>query len=103
MKSVDVKRINKNRRKRALKHFKRILNRYFVKGCCKCGNTDVRVLEFDHIKGKKAKTRRTEGVMKLVRDGYAWKKYRKRLISVKCYVGTATRLERINNLTIGRI
>ena len=79
MKSVDVKRINKNRRKRALKHFKRILNRYFVKGCCKCGNTDVRVLEFDHIKGKKAKTRRTEGVMKLVRDGYAWKKIQKEI------------------------
>jgi hypothetical protein len=31
------------------------------------------------------------------------RKYKKRLISVKYYVGTATKLERINNSTTGRI
>jgi len=31
------------------------------------------------------------------------KEYRKKLISVKYYVGTATRYVPINNLTIGRI
>jgi hypothetical protein len=79
MKSDKTKRIAQNKRKRALKHFKRILNRYFIKGCCVCGNTDVRVLEFDHIKGSKTKTDKTEGVMRLVRDGYAWKKIQKEI------------------------
>ena len=79
MKSDKTKRIAQNKRKRALKHFKRILNRYFIKGCRVCGNTDVRVLEFDHIKGSKTKTDKTEGVMRLVRDGYAWKKIQKEI------------------------
>ena len=79
MKSDKTKRIAQNKRKRALKHFKRILNRYFIKGCRVCGNMDVRVLEFDHIKGSKTKTDKTEGVMKLVRDGYSWKKIQKEI------------------------
>ena len=79
MKSDKTKRIAQNKRKRALKHFKRILNRYFIKGCRICGNTDFRVLEFDHIKGSKTKTDKTEGVMRLVRDGYAWKKIQKEI------------------------
>jgi hypothetical protein len=31
------------------------------------------------------------------------KEYKKKLISVRCYVGTATRYAPINNLIIGRI
>lgn len=37
----------------------------FSSGCVDCGTTDIRVLEFDHVRGVKFK-----GVASLVRDGY---------------------------------
>ena len=62
------------KRKRALQHYRRIINEYFVGGCVRCGNKDSRVLEFDHVNGTKRAVRGTEGVMCYVRDGYAWKR-----------------------------
>src|SRR5579863_6987724 len=35
--------------------------------CVDCGQADIRVLEFDHIQGKKL-----SGVAKMIGQGYAW-------------------------------
>lgn len=36
-------------------------------GCVDCGNTDLRVLEFDHVRGEKI-----DGVLRVVARGYGW-------------------------------
>ena len=43
-----------------------ILALFLAKGCADCGNTDVRVLEFDHLSDKVA------NVADLLRGGYCW-------------------------------
>lgn len=35
--------------------------------CVDCGNTDTRVLEFDHVRGKKA-----ENISRMVLEGFSW-------------------------------
>ena len=65
-----------------------ILKDYFSKGCVDCGERDVRVLEFDHVRGvkKRFKSRRNEGVSYLVRCGYLWKTIKKEIdkCEVRC-------------------
>ena len=73
-----------NKKRRAMFHYKRIINRYFAYGCTNCGNKNFKVLEFDHVRGKKKSARGTEGVMSFVREGYSWKKIKKEID--KCVV-----------------
>jgi hypothetical protein len=47
--------------------------------CVDCGNTDIRVLEFDHVSGQKVK-----GVARLVRDGYTLETVKREI--AKCEV-----------------
>ena len=67
-----IKAVGIGKRKRALKHYRKIINDYFAGGCVRCKNNDFRVLEFDHVNGKKQSARGTEGVMSFVREGYSW-------------------------------
>ena len=55
---------NKDKRVKAVKDYKwrkreenyrRVVKEYFVKGCVDCGENNVRVLEFDHVRGRKRK------------------------------------------------
>jgi hypothetical protein len=36
--------------------------------CVDCGNTDIRVLEFDHVRGKKL-----GNISRMIGDGFSWK------------------------------
>jgi len=74
---------NKDKRVKAVKDYKwrkreenyrRVVKEYFVKGCVDCGENNVRVLEFDHVRGRKRKVgkRGLEGVSYMIRHGYKW-------------------------------
>ena len=79
-----IKAMGIGKRKRALKHYRKIINEYFVNGCVRCCNKDFRVLEFDHVSGDKKAVRGTEGVMSYVREGYSWKRIKEEIN--KCVV-----------------
>ena len=79
-----IKAVGIGKRKRALKHYRKIINEYFVNGCVRCYNKDFRVLEFDHVSGDKKAVRGTEGVMSYVREGYSWKRIKEEIN--KCVV-----------------
>ena len=55
-------------------NYRRVIKDYFSKGCIDCGQKDIRVLEFDHVRGvkKRLKHRRGEGVSYLLMSGYSW-------------------------------
>ena len=65
-----------------------ILKDYFSKGCIDCGEKDIRVLEFDHVRGvkKRFKHRRGEGVSFLLMNGYNWEAIKKEIdkCEVRC-------------------
>ena len=73
-KEERVEQIRQNKLHRKRVSYRMILKDYFSKGCIDCGEKDIRVLEFDHVRGvkKRFKHRRTEGVSYLVRCGYLW-------------------------------
>ena len=79
-----IKAVGIGKRKRALQHYRKIINEYFINGCVRCKNKDFRVLEFDHVNGNKKPVRGTEGVMSYVREGYSWKRIEKEIR--KCVV-----------------
>ena len=79
-----IKAVGIGKRKRALKHYQKIINEYFINGCAECHNKDYRVLEFDHVSGNKRAVRGTEGVMGYVREGYSWKRIEREI--KKCVV-----------------
>ena len=79
-----IKAVGIGKRKRALQHYRKIINEYFINGCVRCCNKDFRVLEFDHVSGNKEPVRGTEGVMSYVREGYSWKRIEKEIR--KCVV-----------------
>tara|TARA_R100000329_G_scaffold136705_1_gene117508 strand:+ start:219 stop:749 length:531 start_codon:yes stop_codon:yes gene_type:complete len=69
-------------------NYKKILEIYFSDGCVDCGTKDARVLEFDHVRGKKkhVKSSRGAGIAYLVRDGYKWSTIKKEIdkCDVRC-------------------
>lgn len=67
--------VKKGKLQRRNRHFIKILKEYFINGCIDCGEKDDRILEFDHVRGvkKRTKNRGTDGVMGLVRQGYSWR------------------------------
>ena len=79
-----IKAVGIGKRRRALQHYRKIINEYFINGCVRCCNKDFRVLEFDHVSGNKEPVRGTEGVMSYVREGYSWKRIEKEIR--KCVV-----------------
>ena len=66
--------VRRRKAKNRKKHFLKILKEYFVHGCVVCGEKDDRVLEFDHVRGikRRTKSRPNDGVSRLVKDGYSW-------------------------------
>jgi len=70
-----LKQIKESKLHRRRVNYRKIINDYFSNGCFDCGEKDVRVLEFDHVRGvkKRFKSKRGEGVAYLVTNGYAWK------------------------------
>ena len=76
-----IKYVAKRKKENKQKHFLKILKEYFSKGCIDCGEKDSRILEFDHVRGekKRTKSRATDGVMGLVRQGYSWKTIKKEI------------------------
>ena len=67
--------VKRNKFKRRHNNFKRVLEDYFIKGCTDCGEKDIKVLEFDHVRGTKRRVgnKGSEGVSYLIRHGYKWK------------------------------
>ena len=69
-------------------NYKKILDIYFSFGCIDCGTKDARVLEFDHVRGRKKRTKssRNGGVAYMVRDGYKWSSIKKEIdkCEVRC-------------------
>lgn len=69
----------------------RVRNREYVKTylethlCVDCGESDIIVLEFDHIKGEKQ-----NNIADGVSDGWSLKNYNKKLINVKFDVQIVT-------------
>lgn len=58
----------KKKRERTLNGYIRISEYLEQHPCVDCGNSDIRVLEFDHIKGNKIRN-----VSAMVGEGYSWK------------------------------
>ena len=87
-KKKRVKQVYKTKLHRKRVSYRMIIEHYFSKGCVDCGEKDVRVLEFDHVRGVKRrfKNRRGEGVAYLVRCGYAWPSIKKEIdkCEVRC-------------------
>lgn len=76
-----IDRVVERKKKSRKKHFLKILKEYFSKGCIDCGEKDNRVLEFDHVRGEKKRlgSAGCDGVMGLVRQGYAWETIKKEI------------------------
>ena len=77
-----IKRENSSKKKeRRILHWTRIVDRYFSKGCIDCKIKDVRLLEFDHVRGVKK-----GGVGTMVGDNYGWKAIKKEIdkCEVRC-------------------
>lgn len=80
-------RVKKNKYKTRQINYKRVVEEHFIKGCFDCGEKDIRVLEFDHVRGvKKRLGKRTDGVSTLVRGGYSWLTIKKEIdkCEVRC-------------------
>ena len=73
-KKHHIEQVRKNKQKRRRYNFKRVIKDYFSKGCIDCGEMDIKVLEFDHVRGTKKRVgkRGLEGVSYLIRHGYKW-------------------------------
>ena len=69
-----IKMVKRNKFKRRHYNFKKVIEEYFIKGCTDCGEKDVKVLEFDHVRGVKKRVghKGLEGVSYLIRHGYKW-------------------------------
>ena len=69
-------------------NYRKVIKDYFSKGCIDCGEMDIRVLEFDHVRGvkKRFKHRRGEGVSFLLMNGYNWETIKKEIdkCEVRC-------------------
>tara|TARA_Y100000401_G_C8325351_1_gene227858 strand:+ start:3772 stop:4248 length:477 start_codon:yes stop_codon:yes gene_type:complete len=75
-----IKKENKAKKKRRkILHWTRIVERYYRKGCVDCGIKNVKLLEFDHVKGNKK-----NGVGTMVAENYGWKAIKKEI--EKCEV-----------------
>lgn len=77
---VKSRSVLKKRRRRN-KHWTIIIKKYFSKGCVDCGIKNVRVLEFDHVRGKKI-----SGVGTMIQDNYGWSTIKKEIdkCEVRC-------------------
>ena len=69
-----IKSVKLNKLKRRRYNYTKVIEEYFVKGCSDCGERDIQVLEFDHVRGIKRRVgnRGAEGVSYLIRHGYKW-------------------------------
>ena len=69
------------KKERRNQHWTKIIKRYFSKGCVDCGIKNVRVLEFDHVRGNKV-----NGVGTMVSENYGWKTIKKEIdkCEVRC-------------------
>ena len=48
-----IKSVKMNKLKRRRYNYTKVIEEYFVKGCSDCGERDIQVLEFDHVRGIK--------------------------------------------------
>ncbi len=64
----------KNKKRHRIEKKEKLLSYLNVHPCIDCGNTDVRVLEFDHIKGNKRMD-----VTKMVSHAYSWENIQKEI------------------------
>ena len=80
-----IEQIKERKRRVSRENYKKIFMEYFIHGCVDCGTNDYRVLEFDHVTGKKKRLsgRGTEGVGTLVRFGYKWDTIKKEIDKCK--------------------
>jgi len=67
-------KITNNKRRRALHNYVRVVTKYLNKPCVDCKKTyHPSSMVFDHLaKYKKHRFIKTEGVLKLVREGFGW-------------------------------
>tara|TARA_R100000687_G_C6402313_1_gene142490 strand:- start:364 stop:858 length:495 start_codon:yes stop_codon:yes gene_type:complete len=81
-----IQNVLKNKEVRRDKHYKKTVKKYLSKGCVDCGEKDIRILEFDHVRGGKKRIGKSgkEGVARLIHDGYKWETIEKEI--AKCDV-----------------
>lgn len=74
MRNHQIKMVKRNKFKRRHNNYKRVVEEYFINGCIDCGEKDIQVLEFDHVRGVKKRVgyKGSEGVSYLIRHGYKW-------------------------------
>jgi len=74
-KDKRVKSVKDYKWRKREENYRRVVKEYFINGCVDCGEKNVRVLEFDHVRGKKRKVGKKglEGVSYMIRHGYKWK------------------------------
>ena len=86
-KKKHIGRVKRNKFKTRQLNYKKVVDEYFIKGCFDCGEADIRVLEFDHVRGTKKRVgKRSDGVSALVRGGYSWLTIKKEIdkCEVRC-------------------
>ena len=71
----------KKKKARRKEHWTRVIELYFLKGCVDCGIKNVKVLEFDHVRGRKV-----NGVGTMIQDNYGWDSIKKEIdkCEVRC-------------------
>lgn len=67
-KKAHLARVTKNKRERKIENRSRVVAYLACHPCVDCGEADIVVLEFDHVRGEK-----TTDVSRMISKGYVWK------------------------------
>ena len=97
----QIKMVKRNKFKRRHNNYKRVVEEYFVNGCIDCGEKDIQVLEFDHVRGVKKRVgyKGSEGVSYLIRHGYKWQTVKEEIekCEIRCRNCHKKRTWKVNN------